>query len=50
MFGSICSIEHGVEGLESFLREAGLPFKLLEKTWGKVRLSIGRGRIALYEQ
>ncbi len=35
MIESICSIERGVEELESFLREAGLPFKLLEKDMGE---------------
>lgn len=35
MFEDICNLENGVEGLESFLQEVGLPFKLLEKDTGE---------------
>lgn len=35
MFESICNLEHGVEGLENFLQEVGLPFQLLEKDAGE---------------
>ena len=32
---AICGLENGVENLEDFLREANLPFKLLEKDTGE---------------
>lgn len=49
VFAQICNLENGVESLEAFLREAGLPFRLVARDMGEgktIYCQIGEKEVA----